>query len=351
MTIGQGIGLAPTLVVLEADPVHYAARFARLLEALRRVSPVVEVGGQGLVFLGMDGLEPLYGEPASQLEQVIGAVQRALPDLAAVADARLGWAVGKFVAWVAAASASRGRPVIVHERETEAFLAERPVSVLPVPPQVVQRLERLGLGTLAQVAALPEAALVSQFGRVGRRVWRCAAGKGLRYVRAAPPEVPVVQALEFPEPVGVLEMLYRAVDRLVMRLLADPGRLGRGVRALRLSARLEHGGSWSAEVVLKECTADPRAIAQPLRHRLEQAPPAGPVLRLVLVFTASGPGSVERQLFERDAAGTARGGREASLRAVADELRSYRTRLYRVMELAPWSRIPERRHALIDFDP
>lgn len=351
MTVGQGIGLAPTLVVLEVDPVHYAARFARLLEALRRVSPVVETGGQGLVFLGMDGLEPLYGSPKPQLRRVRDVFERTLPEVAEIGAPRLGWAVGKFVSWVAAATAAPGRPVIVPERETAEFLAARPVRVLPVAPAIIARLERLGLSTLAEVAALPEAALLSQFGRVGRRMWRCAAGKGLRYVRAAPPDEPVVQTLEFPEAVGVLEMLCRAVDRLVMRLLANPGRRGRGIRAVRLSARLEQGGSWSTEVVLKECSADPRVIARPLRHRLEQSPPAGPVKRLALVCTAFGPGSVERQLFERDASSSARGGREASLRAVAAELRSYRARLYRVMELAPWSRIPERRHALIDFDP
>ncbi len=351
MTLGQGIGLAPTLLVLEADPVHYAERFEHLVAYLCRVSPVIEARGNGLVFAGMDGMTPLYGPPAGQLAEVRGAVERALPDLLDVAEIRLGWAMGKFAAWVAATAASRNAPTVISQREVGAFLGERSVSVLPVPRPIVERLERLGLRTLAQVAALPEVALVSQFGRAGRRAWRCASGQAMRYVRAPIPERRVAVALEFPEPVAIQGVLAQAVDRLVGRALARPARRGRSVKAAKLAALLEQGGSWSTSVLLKEPAATLEAIASPLRHRLEQEPPQAAVRRLRLAFTSFGPATVERQLFERDAPSSARAGLEAALTSVAGELRARRTNLFRVMELAPWSRIPERRHALIDFDP
>jgi len=351
MTIGQGIGLAPRLIVLDPDPVHYAERFDRLVAALARVSPVVEARGEGLLFAGMDGLTPLYGPPANQLAEVRGAVGRSFPELIGVADLRLGWAIGKFTAWVAATAASRDAPIVVGEGDARAFLGARPVSVLPVPRPIVERLQRLGLTTLAQVAALPEAALVSQFGRAGRRAWRCASGQAMRFVRAPVPERRIVVALEFPEPVAMHGVLGQAVNRLVDRALARPARRGRSVKAVKLAARLEQGGSWSTIVLLKEPTATLEAIAGPLRHRLEQEPPQAAVRRLRLALTAFGPTAVEHQLFERDAPSSARTGLEAALTSVAGELRARRTNLFRVMELAPWSRIPERRHALIDFDP
>src|SRR5437879_11910999 len=42
MTVSQAIGLCPALRLCEPDPVHYDERFARLLGALARVSPVVQ---------------------------------------------------------------------------------------------------------------------------------------------------------------------------------------------------------------------------------------------------------------------------------------------------------------------
>jgi hypothetical protein len=41
------------------------------------------------------------------------------------------------------------------------------------------------------------------------------------------------------------------------------------------------------------------------------------------------------------------------LRAAAEEIHSRlrRPMLYHVIEIEPWSRLPERRYALIDFDP
>jgi hypothetical protein len=49
----------------------------------------------------------------------------------------------------------------------------------------------------------------------------------------------------------------------------------------------------------------------------------------------------------------ARAGRLRALRSAAREiaLRLKRSMLSRVVEVDPWSRLPERRYALIDFEP
>ncbi len=69
-TISQAIGLCPTLRLCEPDPVHYDQQFAQLLTALGTVSPVIEPAELGRVFVGMDGLEGLYGPPEKQVEAI-----------------------------------------------------------------------------------------------------------------------------------------------------------------------------------------------------------------------------------------------------------------------------------------
>ena len=381
MTVSQAIGLCPALKLCEPDPVHYDEQFSRLAAALVTVSPVVEPVELGRVFVGTDGLEGLYGSP----EGIIEAIQmrsaecgmRKLPNAecgmgnAECKDKRreandpslkfrnphsafrIGWGRGKFVSWVAATRARPGSAVIVQPGEEAKFLASQRLAVLPLDPDTHRRLLQLGVKTLGALVALPEEAVVSQFGRAGRRLWRLAAGLVSEPVVGRVVPEPIVAALTFFTPVGERDLLAHALDKLVDRALGDPRRSGWRVQVVRVHAELEHGASWLVEATLKDPSATREHIAAPLKTQLERSPPAGAVERLVVEFTAFAPGTAELQLFARDAGAAARAGRRRALQSAAREiaLRIRRPMLYHVIEVQPWSRLPERRYALIDFEP
>ena len=84
MTVSQAIGLCPTLTLLEADPVHYDELFSRLLLKLGDVSPVVEPMELGRVYVGVGGLERLFGRP----EQVLVVIDEVLGEAWVVDDER-----------------------------------------------------------------------------------------------------------------------------------------------------------------------------------------------------------------------------------------------------------------------
>jgi nucleotidyltransferase/DNA polymerase involved in DNA repair len=363
MTVSQAIGVCPALKLCEPDPVHYDGEFSRLLAALSKVSPVIEPAELGRAYVGTDGLEGLYGAP----EAIIEAIQLRIADCelrignsgveSAIANPqsaiRVGWGRGKFVSWVAASRARPGEAVIVRPGEEGRFLASQPLAVLPLDFDMHRRLRQLGLKTLGALAALPEEAVVSQFGAPGRRLWRLAAGRVSEPVVGQVAPEPIVAALTFYSPVAGRELLELALDRLIDRALKDPRRIGWRVQAVRACAGLEHGASWLAAVTLKEPTADRDRIAAPLKTQLERSPPAGAVERLVVEFTAFAPGTEELQLFARDAAAAARAAQRRALQSAAREikLRVKRSLLYHVIEVEPWSRLPERRYALIDYEP
>ena len=363
MTVSQAIGVCPTLRLCEPDPVHYDERFARLLAALNEVSPVVEPGELGLAYVGGDGLEGIYGGP----EKIVEAIQLRIADFGlrigngSVESAirnpqsaiRVGWGLGKFTAWVAASRAKPGEAIIIPVGGEGQFLAAQPIAVLPLDPDTHRRLRLLGIRTLGALAALPEEAITAQFGALGRRLWRLAAGRIAEPVEGREAPEPIVAALTFFTPVGERELLGRSLDQLIARALKHPRRIGWRVQGVRLRADLEGGGSWLAAVLLKDPTADGTRIAAPLEMRLEQSPPTGAVERLVLEFTAFAPGTAELQLFARDAGAAARAGQQHALQSAAREIRMRMKRscLYHVIEVQPWSRLPERRYALIDFEP
>jgi nucleotidyltransferase/DNA polymerase involved in DNA repair len=359
--ISQAVSLCPSLTLLEPDPAHYDAAVDAMLEALADNTPVVEPAGErGKVFLGMDGLGRLYGSPPNQVRHMLRALFRVFP-APLVAATRAGMAPGTFGAWVAAVRSRPGEPVVVDDEGLADFLAGCPVGALPVDAEMVERLERLGVKTLGALARLPEPALVAQFGQDGRDALAWATGRRVDAVRAWHRPRPIRVSLDFPAPAGQVELLHGAVDRLLERALARPARRGRSVHTLRLTASLEEGGSWSVDAVLREPSAKRDRLAFLLRSRMQLTPPPRAVESLALELVRFGPPASQDDLFGRDdAAGRDAGGRSladgavpASLRRAVRELRLRlgHSPLYRVVELDPWSRIPERRHALLSFEP
>src|SRR5205809_1451572 len=365
MTVSQAIGLCPALKLCEPDPVHYDEQFARLVAALVTVSPVVEPVELGRAYVGTDGLEGLYGGPEEIVEMIrrgMRNAERGTGEESSLACSafplprsafRVGWGNGKFVSWVAATRAKPGEAVIVPVGGEAKFLASQPLAVLPLDPDTHRRLLQLGVKTLGALVALPEEAVVSQFGRAGRRLWRLAAGLVSGPVVGRVVAEPVVAALTFFSSVGERDLLAHALDKLVDRALGDPRRSGWRVQGVRVPAEPEHGASWLVEATLKDPSATRERIGAPIKTQLERSPPAGAVERRVVEFTAFTPGTAELQLFARDAGAAARAGRRRALQSAAREiaLRIRRPMLYHIIEVQPWSRLPERRYALIDFEP
>jgi hypothetical protein len=115
------------------------------------------------------------------------------------------------------------------------------------------------------------------------------------------------------------------------------------------------------EAVLKQPIARVDGILRPLVSRMGLAPPSRAVEGLFLEFFEFGPPTSQVGLFDRkEAAERAERGLvmeeglvPGSLREAVRELklRLGYSPLYRVVEVDPWSRIPERRHALLSFEP
>ena len=358
--VSQAVSLCTSLTLLEPDPAHYDAAMDTMLEALGELTPILEPAGRGRVFLGMDGLGRLFGSPPRQVNRALRSLFRIFP-APLVAATRAGMAPGKFGAWVAAAAARTGEPVLVAEEKLAAFLGRCPVGVLPVDPLVIQRLERLGIRTLGELRRFPEPSLIAQFGKEGRSAFAWSTGRRIDPVRPWHRPRPIRASLEFPNPVGLTETLHGALDRLVERALSRPSRRGRSVTGVRLGAHLEGGGSWFVETVLREPTAERERIAAPLRAKMAISPPPKAVETLLLEITHFGAPDAQTGIFDRkDGSGRDVGGYELgqgevppSLRDAVKELklRLGHSPLYRVVEVDPWSRIPERRHALLSFDP
>jgi protein ImuB len=339
MRLGEALSLCPDLVLVEQDPARVEHEWEQLLKRLEDSGFAVESAAPGCVYFDSRGVERLYGGLQPALKRALAAVGSAW-------DARVGAADRRFAALAAANVARSGQVLIVSDRKTREFLAPLPLTLLPVEPGRREELEELGVRKLGQLAGLPGAAVAERLGPDGRRAWSLARGEKRGKVRARKVATELAETLEFPEAVANELTLRRALGALLDRLLARPERGDRPVRKLALSAKLVGGGSWRRTVTLRDATAARDRLRTALWPKLLELPAPATRLGLEVVELAASVGS-QLELVQPEG---------VELRAhLSEGLRQVRAgagsgAVCSVVEVAPWSRIPEQRALLVPRD-
>ena len=338
MGLGEALARCPRLALVPPDPAGVADAWERLLVRLESIGAAVEPERPGLVCFDARGLERLHGG----VEGVLAAARRALRS-----PARFGVAPSRFAAVAAATRARSRRPVIVSS-PARAFLAPLPVALLRARPALADlpaALERLGVRTLGELAALPPDAVADRFGAAGLHALELASG-GDSAVRPRPASELVRESLELPEAASGLQ-LERALMLLIDRLLSRRERRGRTLRSVALSAVLvAEGGTWREQVSFREALADSERMRLALAPRLQLMP--APAEELRLAVERFGPPAVDQRALLSDPSAV----RAARLRSAIRQARAAAgpDAALRVLTVDGDSRFPERRAVLAPFE-
>ena len=339
MRLGEALALCPRLVLVDRDPATAERESEGVLRRLEDVGIAVEPAEQGVVFFETRGVERLYGGVEAALKKAIAAVGTSW-------DARAGAAVRKFAALAAANVARPGQILVVSDEATRDFLAPLPLDLLPLDEPRQQELRELGVRRLGELAGLPGGAVAERLGPDGRRAWSLARGGERRRVRGRRAPAELFERLEFAEAVGNELTLRRAFGVLLERLLGRPEREGRFVRKAAVAARLVGGGSWRRTITLRDPTAERDRIRAALAPKLAELP--APILSLTLELVELTEQTGQQLELLRAA------GAELDVR-LKEGLRQVRAStgtgsVNTVVEVAPWSRIPEARALFVPRD-
>jgi protein ImuB len=345
MRLGEALATCPSLVLVERDALLVRTEWEQVLVRLEDNGFAVEPVEPGCLYFDTRGVERLYGGVPASLRRALAAVGSTWNACAGAADRR-------FAALAAAAIARPGQAVVVDDERTREFLAPLPLSLLPLEDSRRDQLQNLGIKKIGQLAGLPGSAVAERLGPDGRRAWSLAraedggnAGPNTK-VSARPPATDLAERLEFPEAIANELTLRRALTALLDRILARPERGGREIRKVALSARLVGGGSWRRTVTLREPSGERGTLRAALGPKLAELP--APVLSLGLeLVTLSESEGRQLALIRPE-------GEELEAR-LRDGLRQVRARagagaVATVVEVAPWSRIPEQRALLVPHD-
>jgi nucleotidyltransferase/DNA polymerase involved in DNA repair len=364
MRLGEALATCPSLVLVERDPAGVEQVWEEIVRRLEDNGFAVEPVEPGCLYFDTRGVERLYGGVPASLKRALAAVGSPWNACAGAADRR-------FAALAAAAIARPGQAVVVDDQRTKEFLAPLPLTLLPLEAGRHEELQDLGIKKIGQLAGLPGSAVAERLGPDGRRAWSLARAEnggnagfndpaGFKdsagfndpggfddtKVTARPPATDLAERLEFPEAVANELTLRRALTALLDRILARPERGGREIRKVALSARLVGGGSWRRTMTLREPSGERGTLRAALGPKLAELPAPALSLGLELLTLSESEG---RQL-----ALVRPEGEELETR-LRDGLRQVRARagagaVATVVEVAPWSRIPEQRALLVPRD-
>lgn len=338
----EAFAACPYLVTIEARPGHYERRFRVILDRMADLSPEVEAGPLGTAYIDLNGLSRHYPNP----ERLAARVLSCAP---AVMRPRLGIGPGKFPACVLASRLKAGRHREIVRTQVPDALAAVSVDLLPVDHRMIRRLHQLGIHQLGTLAALPRHAVAAQFGPEGSLAWDLANGDDSTPVRGLRPEESVAVSQLFIDPILSRDLLLAAAEQLLGRAHRALSERRQAARLARVSIDLERGKGWEKQVTFKESRYDRSALWAAIRPVIESAELPTPIVgmnlelsRLTSVIGWQTPlwGGERRQRRER---------LQEALRQLTARYGS--CPVGQIVEVEPWSRIPERRAAIVAFDP
>ena len=262
--------LCPHAIVVPPRMSAYSEASKEVFAVFEDTSPAVEGLSIDEAFIDTRGMQRLAGSPA----EIAARLRRKVRERVGL-PITVGVARTKFLAKVASAVAKPDGLLVVPPDRELAFLHPLPVERLwGVGPVSAGRLRRLGITSVADVAELPESALVTILGR--------AAGRHLHALAHNRDPRPV-QARRRRRSIGSQRALGRAchsaealdatlvglVDRVTRRMRAA-GRVGRTV-VLRL--RFDDFSRATRSLTLSFATAESQAILAAERELLAAAMP------------------------------------------------------------------------------
>ena len=324
-------------LLTQADIPLYLSVFDELVSRFEQLIPAVEIAGPGVAYIDLNGLDRLYGTP----DMIIRRLGEVADDL----DLRIGIGQNKWQA-VLASTVSTSRNAAKITGDPTNFIGKFSIDRLPVPYSVIQQLRSFGLHQLSDVAAIPQGAVEAQFGLDGRLIWQLANGVDDQPLVPRKITDSVTEYFEFPDITASMLAVISGVESLLARAFSRPQMQRRYARKAHLQAEIFQKQPWSVEVAFSEPVGSKNRALFSIKSKLADAefPGALEDIRLTLTDLSSEPWKQESMWKEVQ--------REDNLQQAMSQLAArIRTDppIYQVRELEPWSRIPERRHALVQL--
>jgi len=172
MPMSRALRLCPDALVMSSSHGLYGKISKSFMAILRDYTPDVQVMSVDEAYMDMTGTEKLYGPPKQVAMQIKNRVKDELK-----LTASIGIAPSRLVAKIASDERKPDGMYTVPPGDEAAYLGPMPVRKLPgIGPKSAEKLGRLGIHTLGQLAEFPEGPLRREMGNQSARLIERAKG-------------------------------------------------------------------------------------------------------------------------------------------------------------------------------
>lgn len=312
MRLAEARVLCPPLIVVPGDYRRYEQAARRMQAICLDHTPLVEVAALDDLYLDLSGAEaPRHGQRIGEL------LRRQIGDEVGL-SVSVGFGTNKLVAKVATRQAKPGGVVGVLPGDEARYLAPWPVEVLPgAGPKTRERLTRLNVRKVGELALVPPAVLAGLFGRQGLTLHQLARGIDPRPVQPDRPQQSVSRRASFEPPTADVSFVAAMLDHLLERAAAWLRFHKLASRGLAVTIHYGDYAALTGRAPFRRPVEDERELKAAARDRLARLYQRRLPLRLVGVELAPlGPPDPQPSLFADPAAEKAR-----RLVACKDEIR------------------------------
>jgi DNA polymerase IV len=260
----------------------YRNASAQVMALLRELSPLVEPLSLDEAFVDLaagehDRAERQSLSPAA-VEAIAGELKARVRQATGL-TVSVGAGTSKLVAKVASDLDKPDGLRIVAPGEETALLHPLPISQLPgVGPATSARLRSIGVGTVGDLAALPESDAVGLLGRAhGRGLWLLAQGLDDRRVTPDRESKSVSVEDTFDVDIADPTRLTSIVEEMARRVVHRLRSAGLSGRTVSVKIRLQEFTTLTRSATLPAPTDDMRAVARLARQLLTEADTSGGV--------------------------------------------------------------------------
>ena len=179
MPMFKALKACPDAVVIKPDMAKYRRVGLEVRALMADLTPLVEPISIDEAFLDLSGTDALHGgSPAQTLVRLTRRIEEELGVTASV-----GLSHNKFLAKIASDLDKPRGFAIIGRTETQAFLADKPVSIIWGVGKALQRqLTRDGIRAIRDLRGFDEQALMKRYGAMGTRLFRFSRGIDQRRV-------------------------------------------------------------------------------------------------------------------------------------------------------------------------
>ncbi|WP_309708507.1 DNA polymerase IV [Pseudolysinimonas sp.] len=278
MPMAVALRRCPHAVVLEPHYDRYTHYSAIVMGLFRDVTPLVEVLGIDEAFLDVAGARRLMGTPWQ-----IGTRIRERVFAETGLRCSVGAAATKYVAKLASSRAKPDGLLVVPESDTLAFLHPQPISALwGVGAKTAEKLDRLGLRTVGDVASIPIEALTRAIGpAMAAHFHALSWGRDPRVVVTEHTEKSIGHERTFETNISNVAELEKEMLRLANAVGVRLRRAGVQARTIALKLRFDDFSTISRSRTLGEPTDLGRRIYEEARSLYAESGRSGEPIRLL----------------------------------------------------------------------